>query len=71
MGHVVPVHQFQHCDGFFFGVDDPILRDTRLSVFGPFDTRVALHVVGADDFYYQVSTKPEGILIARIMDIKE
>jgi len=71
VGYVVPVRQLQHRDGFLCGVDDPILGDACLSVFGSFDVGVAFHVVGTDDFYYQISAKPEGVLIAGIVNIEE
>ena len=63
--------QPQHYDGFLFRVDYPVFRDASLSVVGSLYHRVTLAVVGADDFYYQISTEPEGILIAGIVDIEE
>src|SRR5712691_11916473 len=61
----------QHRDRFLCGIDDPVLGDTRFSIVGALDHRVALDIVGADDLHHEVRAEPEGILIPRVVDIEE
>src|SRR6266536_1311333 len=50
---------------------DPVLRNTRGGVVSALDHCIAFHIVGADDLHDQIGTEPEGILIARVVDLEE
>jgi hypothetical protein len=47
------------------------LRNIRGGVVSALDHGIAFHIVGADDFHDQIGTEPEGILIARVVDIEK
>ena len=50
---------------------DPVLRNTRGGVVSALDHCIAFYIIGADGLRDQIGTEPEGILIARVVDIEE